>query len=167
MLNSTCEDTTMQPNDASFLLDDSGRRLAMDALRQAQKLGSDNRANLIDHFIRQRGFVLIQPAHRAIFVELCPSKVAPLAALEAFYEIKGTAAKCVVLAYPGEPRKCPQFELFSSIKAALKNIEMVARAASRRAAVKLRARSSVPLDCPRGKLMKRRDQKVIPQQLEG
>jgi hypothetical protein len=140
ILNRTRGDIAMQPNDAGFLLNDSGRRLAMDVLPQAQELGLDNKSDLIDHAIRQRGFVLIQPAHRAIFVELCPSKVAPLAALEAFYEVKGTAAECIVLAYPGDPWECPRCKLFSSIKAALRNIEIVARAASRRAAAKINER---------------------------
>jgi hypothetical protein len=130
----------MQSKDAGFLLNDWGQRLAMDALAQIREPNLDSKSDLIDHAIQQRGFVLIQPTRGAVFVELCPSKVAPLAALEAFYEIKGTTAECIVLAYPGGLWKGPRYELFSSSKAALKNIETVARAASRRVAKKINER---------------------------
>lgn len=131
----------MHPIGIGFLLNDAGRRMAVDGFHPAQEPGFGNRSDAIDYAIRQRGFVFIQPARRAIFVELCPSKVAPLAALEAFYEVKGTTATCVVLAYPGGSRERPRHELFSSIKQALEKMEEVARAANRRAASELRARS--------------------------
>ncbi|MGA8551444.1 MAG: hypothetical protein WB678_14530, partial [Stellaceae bacterium] len=129
----------MQPNNVGFLLDDRGRRLAIDALPEAYQLDLGE-SRVIDHALRQRGFVLIQPAHRTIFVELCPSKVAPLAALEAFYELKGAAAECIVLTCSGRSRKSARGEPFS-VEPALKKIEGIARAASRRAAADLRLRS--------------------------
>lgn len=130
----------MQLGNQGFLLDERGRRLAINELPQLHELDLDESAS-IDWAIRQGGFVRIQRAYRAIFVELCPSRVAPLAALEAFYEIKGAAAECVILACFEYPQKLPHNELFF-IDAALKKVKEIARMAGRRAAVDLRARSA-------------------------
>lgn len=84
--------------------------------------------------------MLIQPAHHAVFVELCPTKVAPLAVLAAYYEIRATPARCIVLGYPGEWRR-DQYELFNSLDNALPRIEQMARGASKRRAAEIRIRS--------------------------
>lgn len=128
-------------SDASFLLDDSGQRLPMDRPPLAQKLGIPEDVDGIDHAIRHCGFVLVQPAHHAVLVELCPTTVAPLAALAAFYEVRAIPAKCIVLGCPGEWRR-DQYELFSSVKHALPRIARIARAASKRRAAEVRSRST-------------------------
>ena len=129
-------------SDAGFLLDNSGRRLPVDRPSLVQELGLAEKSDVIDHAIRHCGFVLMQPGHRAVFVELYPPKVAPLAALEAFYEIRDTPAKCIVLGCAGEWRR-DQYEIFSSVKAALQRIERIARAASKRRAAEVQSRTKL------------------------
>jgi hypothetical protein len=136
----------MHPNDAGFLLSDIGKRLAADSSFLAQGPGLDANLDIVSYAIKHRGFVFIGRVRRAIFVELDPSKVAPLAALEAFYQVKATAVECVVLAYPGDSWKRPRYELLCSREAALERMEKVARAASRRVAAGLQTRAGAP--CP-------------------
>jgi hypothetical protein len=106
-----------------------------------QQLGLDANSDVVNHAIRRCGYVFVQPANSAIFVELNPSVVAPLAALEAFYEVKAAAMECVVLVSPGDTWRRRRYELFFPPEAALKRMESVARAASRRAAFKVQVGS--------------------------
>lgn len=128
----------MRPTDVGYLLSAVGKRLAAEPAFPALELGSDLNPDTVDHAIRGHGFVFICPVQRAVFITLDPSSVAPLAALEAFYQLKAKAAvECVVLAYPGDGWKRTRYELFPSREMALKKIEQMARAASRRVAVQL------------------------------
>ncbi len=132
----------MHPTDAGYLLSAVGKRLAVEPTFLAQELALDANTQTVDDAIGGHGFVFICPVQRAIFIALDPSRVAPLAAREAFHQLKATAAvECVVLAYPGDGWRRPRYELFSSREAALKTIEKVARAASRRVAVRLQTQS--------------------------
>jgi hypothetical protein len=123
--------------DAAFLLDESGRRMGVDRLSLSEELRLPEDSDAIDHAIRHCGFVLIQPVHHALFVELCPTKVAPLAVLAAYYEIRATPAQCIVLSSPGEWRR-DQYELFSSVDNALPRLQRIARGASKRRAAEIR-----------------------------
>lgn len=128
----------MRPTHAGYLLSAVGKRLAIEPTFPTQELNSDLNTETVDYAIAGHGFVFICPVQRAVFIALDPSSVAPLAALEAFYQLKARAAvECVVLAYPGDGWKRPRYELFSSREMALKKIEQMARAASRRVAVRL------------------------------
>lgn len=132
----------MYPTDAIYLLSAVGKRLAVDPTFLSQELALDANTEIVDEAIGGLGSVFICPVQRAVFIALDPSRVAPLAALEAFYQLKATAAvECVVLAYPGDGWKRPRYELFSSREMALKKIEQVARAASRRVAVRLQTQT--------------------------
>lgn len=111
-----------QANDRSFMLNESGARLAVDALFLAGELGPEGRPKLIDYAINQRGFVLITPAHHAAVVELCPLRVAPLAALAAIHHLKRTAAECILLASLGDTWRRSQYELFASVGAAVERL---------------------------------------------
>ena len=99
----------MQSADVGFLIDDAGRRLASPSLFRSP--GLPEKSDEIDYALREQGFVLIKPAHRALFVELCPQKVAPLAALEASYVVKQTQAECVVLYLLGDTWRRQPYEL--------------------------------------------------------
>jgi hypothetical protein len=133
----------MRSDNSCFLLNDAGRRLPADPFSLAQELGLAANSDVIDHAIRQFGFVRIQLAPHALFVELYPSKVAPLAALEAFHQVKVTSEECVLLACLGDSREHSRFEFFSSPKAARVTMGKLARAASRRAAAELQAGTTV------------------------
>ena len=130
----------MQADDLGFMLNESGVRLPVDALLLAGELGPEGTPKLIDYAISQRGFVLITPAHHAAVVELCPLRVAPLAALAAVHYLRRTAAECILLACPGDTWRRSQYELFGSVGAAVERLEGVARAAGKRAAAEVSAR---------------------------
>lgn len=129
-----------------FLLDDKGARISIDAFFGAEELGCGSGARKVDDAINLRGFVLMTLAHRAAVVELCPLTVAPLAALEAFHLAKETAAECVLLVLRGDTWRRSEYEFFSSVEAAARRIKSIARAASKRAAAKLRTQSSATLE---------------------
>jgi hypothetical protein len=126
---------------AGFLLDGSGRRFPADQPSLASQFGLVEGADLIDHAVRHRGFVFLQPAHKAVFIELSPSKAEPLAVLGAVHEIKDTRPDCVILDCPGEWRRSP-YEFFASLKAALQRMDAIARSASKRTATKVRSRAA-------------------------
>jgi hypothetical protein len=132
----------MQSSDVGFLIDDAGRRVATTSLFLDPNL--PEKSEEIDDALREQGFVLIKPAHRALFVELCPQKVAPLAALEASYVVKQTQAECVVLYLLGDTWRRHPYELLDSIKAASERLKRIAGAANKRTLAKLRAQSPVP-----------------------
>lgn len=132
----------MQSSDVGFLIDDAGRRVAIPSLFGGPDL--PGKSDEIDYALREQGFVLIKPAHRALFVELCPQKVAPLAALEASYVVKQTQAECVVLYLLGDTWRRQPYELLDSIKAASERLKRIAGAANKRTLAKLRAQSPVP-----------------------
>ena len=129
----------MQSENAGFLLNSAGGQLALSAVFPPQEISLVPDSDPIGHAITRCGFVLIQQAHHTIFVELCPSKVAPLAALAAFHQIKETRAECVVLASAGDSWRCSQYEIFVPTKEALVRIGRMARSASKRAAAELRS----------------------------
>jgi hypothetical protein len=132
----------MQSVDVGFLINDAGKRLANPSLIRDPKL--PEKSDEIDYALRERGFVLINSAHRALFVELCPQKVAPLAALEASYVVKQTQAECVVLYLLGDTWRRQPYELLNSAKAASERLKRIAGAANKRTLAKLRAQSPVP-----------------------
>ena len=127
----------MHLKDQGFLLNHEGRRWPADPMFLARELDIDADSDVIDAAMSHRGCVFVQPAHSAMFIELYLSKVAPLAALQAFYQIKETAPKCVVLSCQGDTWSRLPYELFPSPRAALQKMEIVARGARRRAAAKL------------------------------
>jgi hypothetical protein len=133
----------MQSADVGFLLDDGGRRLAI--LSPLQNRRVNENSDEVDYDLREQGFVLIKRTHRMLFVELCPQKVAPLAALEASYLVKETTAECVVLGLLGDTWRRQPYELLDSVKTASERIKRIACAANKRALAKLRAQSPVPL----------------------
>jgi hypothetical protein len=140
----------MSSTDAAFLLTDTGTRVGLDSAVPEEHSTLNAHPEIVDHAIGRHGCVFICPVHRAIFVVLDPSRVAPLAAMEAFYQIKAMGAlECVVLAYPGDGWKHPWYELFSSRGAALEKIEQVAHAASRRVAGRLQTRTLALCEQPR------------------
>lgn len=129
----------MQNNYTGFLLDDAGGQVALNGSFASYSVNLAAGRDAINYAITCRGFVLMQPAHRMVFVELCPSKVAPLAALEAYYKIKETTAEYVVLAYTCDIWRSSPYEFFTNIEEALERMGRVARAASKRAAAALQA----------------------------
>jgi hypothetical protein len=132
----------MQSSDVGFLIDDAGRRLASPSLFRNPNL--PEKSDQIDYALLEQGFVLIKSAHRALFVELCPQKVAPLAALEASYAVKQTQAECVVLYLLGDTWRRQPYELLDSTKAASEKLKRIAGAANKRTLAKLRAQNPVP-----------------------
>jgi hypothetical protein len=135
------DESVIQANDPGFLLNETGGRLAVDALLAAGEFGPEGRPKLIDCALNERGFVLITRAHHATVVELCPLRVAPLAALAAIHHLKRTAAECVLLASLGDTWRRSPYELFTSVGAAVEKLKGVARAAGKRAAAEASVRS--------------------------
>lgn len=81
----------------------------------------------------------MQQIRHAIFVEFDPRKVQPLAALEAFYLVKESEVKCVVLSFLGDTWRRHPYELFVPPGGALDKLRGIAQAASRRVAAQLQA----------------------------
>lgn len=131
----------MQQKDVMFVLDDAGHRLALDALPQADEFTLASETDAIERAVTECGFVCMQSIHPVLLVKLSPAKVAPLAALEAFYQIRVSASECVVLVWPEHSWRRQRHEFLSSRAAALERMETIARIAGRRAAAELRARS--------------------------
>lgn len=129
----------MHSESTGFLLNRAGDRLAVNELLLSHRASVEPRSDPVGHVIMHCGFVLIQLAHHALFVELCPSKVAPLAALAAFHQVKETKAECVVLGYRGDSWRRSQYEIFLRTNESLVRIDRIARSASKRAAAELQA----------------------------
>jgi len=118
-----------------FLLDTAGCELVLTGLQDSE--GGEENPDVIADAIVRRGWVLIQIARRLIFVELCPRRVAPLAALEAFHRMKEVSAEFAVLAYAGDTWRRSQYEVFSPAKGALQKMNSFARSARMKAAADL------------------------------
>ena len=122
-------------SDARFLLDESGARLSADPATLSRKLGLSTEINLREFAVSKLGFVSISRLADATYIMLSPLRVAPLAAIETFHQLKRSNVKCVVLAYVDGSLK--RSKLFPTKKPALEKIEQLAHAANKRAAVGL------------------------------
>jgi hypothetical protein len=127
----------MQSRDVGFLVDDAGNQLAIPTLQD--RIGHEQ-SDDIDYALRERGFVLLKPAHRVLLVELCPQKVAPLAALEASYLVRQMMAEYVVLGLVGDTWRRQPYELLGSTNAASKKIRKIACSANKRSIARLKDR---------------------------
>jgi hypothetical protein len=136
------DEVTMRSIDTSFLLNERGARLAIASSSLVRALDCGSRVDLVDFAINRRGFVLITLARCAAVVELCPSKVEPLAALAALHEIRRMAPRWVVLGFLDDTWRCQPYELFYSTGAGVKNLKDIACSARKRAAARLQGRSS-------------------------
>lgn len=126
----------MPPVEDTILLNENGTPLPIDeaGLAQGWDVGKD--ALAIDRMIKELGFVLITRARHALFIELCPFKARPLAALAAFYAIKDKrkVVDCVVLRLSGDTWRRSQYEFFDCAESAAEKMRALARAARRRTA---------------------------------
>jgi hypothetical protein len=128
--------TTMPLVEGTILLNENGIPLPIDEAGLDPGRDVDKNATAIDRMIKELGFVLIAPARHALFIELCPFKARPLAALAAFYAIKDKrrAVDCVVLALSGDTWRRSQYEFFDCAEGAAEKMWALARAARRRTA---------------------------------
>jgi hypothetical protein len=118
----------------TYLVSDSGTHVA---IKPPTKSRAYTEKAAIDQAIKSLGFVLIQPGHRVVLVELSPSTVSPLAARETLFQVRKADPECVLLTYAGDAWRRSKFEVFSPVKTALSKIERLARSASKRRAAGL------------------------------
>jgi hypothetical protein len=129
-----------------FLLDTTGSQVGLSGPWLDSVSDGDANQDVIADAIVQRGWVLIQIVRRLVFVELCPRRVAPLAALEALYKMKETSAECAVLVYLGNTWRRSRYEIFSPAKGALQKMDSFARSA------RIKAAADLDRDCRRRNL---------------
>jgi hypothetical protein len=130
----------MRSHEAGFFIDGYGTRLTAAARALAWQFGMTDKGDpLADALCR--GWVLIKAAHRTLFVELCPERVEPLAALEAVYQIRAARPACVVLSLVARSTRPQEVEVFRLLRPAIDRVSSIARSASLRDASRLEARA--------------------------
>jgi hypothetical protein len=116
-------------DNAGVILDDTGRAWPPHPLSLARQLGCPTGDfDVIEHAVRDRGFVHVAPLRDALVVKFDPARVHHLAAIGAFYEIAGRAPKRLILACPGTPGSPDRYEIFHSFSEGLKRLEAAAEA---------------------------------------
>lgn len=130
----------MISHEAGFFIDGYGTRLTAGARALAWQFGMTDKGDpLADALCR--GWVLIKAAHRTLFVELCPQRVEPLAALEAVSQIRAARPACVVLSLLARSTRPQEVEVFRLLRPAIDRVSSIAHSANIRDAADLEARA--------------------------
>ena len=108
---------------SDVLFDQTGAELPADLFALARKLGYSPINGVIDHAVRDLGFVRVRSLRDCLLVELEPTTVGHLAAWSAFYEIIGRAPSRVMLAHPDRGNGARRYELFPGAREAVKRVE--------------------------------------------
>jgi len=108
---------------SDVLFDQMGAELPTDLFALARKLGYSPVSGVIDHAVRDLGFVRIRSLRDCLLIELEPATVGHLAVWSAFYEIIGRAPRRVMLAHPDRGNGARRYELFPSAREAVRRVE--------------------------------------------
>jgi hypothetical protein len=128
-LNGARELTTVRPDDAGVIFDDSGKPWPAQPARLVGRFGYGEHLDIVANAVRNLGFVHVAPIRDVLLVTFEPSVVSPLAAVAAFYEISAHAAKRLILAYPGSPGHPDRCEVFTNVIDGLRRLDDAANRA--------------------------------------
>jgi len=109
--------------DSDMIFDQRGNKLVADVFLLARKLGYTPISGVIDHAVRDLGFVRIRSLRSCLLVEFEPTTVRYLAAWSAFYEIMGRAPRRVVLAHPDRADGARPYEVLPNAREAVRRVE--------------------------------------------